>query len=74
MGGGLKKLKIDMSSEAVDLRLKQVEQLRRTCLELAKLRVGKTTTANQIQKNIFTTPSNQTQPGQQSTGNSSENK
>jgi hypothetical protein len=33
-------MKIDMSPAAVTLRLKQVNQLRRTCLALAKSSVG----------------------------------
>lgn len=34
-------MKIDMSSRAVTLRLKQVEQLRRTCLKLADSSAGR---------------------------------
>lgn len=34
-------MKIDMSSRAITLRLKQVNQLRRACLVLAQSSVGK---------------------------------
>jgi len=34
-------MKIDMSSRAVTIRLKTVNQLRRTCLSLAESSVGK---------------------------------
>jgi len=45
-------MKIDMSPEAVTLRLKQVAQLRKTCLALAKsgpgLEIRKKKTANKL--------------------------
>ncbi len=34
-------MKIDMSPEAIDRRLKQVEQLRRACLSLASSSAGR---------------------------------
>lgn len=34
-------MKVDLSSEAISLRLKQVEDLRRLCLSLGKARIVK---------------------------------